>query len=306
MRLGGQILNDVIDPGRVADLFAAGSTIVAQSLHRTCPPVRDFVAELASDISHPLQANAYLTPPGGVGLKPHADRHDVFVVQVDGVKRWQVDGQDACELRPGDVLYIPAGTTHSAMGTDVSSLHLTIGVLRVTYRSVIDRLVDAGPETLDAALPLRYRKVERREEEPDPLRTFTEQALHDVIEHLSSLDVGLVIEAERNRSIRRPPATGQLRAALSLTDLRSRDRLRRTRVEWQIHVNKDRIKIDDGDCWFTAPLTCRRALEQLNRSSDDAIRVDELVGLDSTSQLIVARRLVRAGLCIVSAQTTGD
>ena len=34
--------------------------------------------------------NAYLSPPSARGLELHFDFHDVFVLQLDGAKRWRV------------------------------------------------------------------------------------------------------------------------------------------------------------------------------------------------------------------------
>jgi bifunctional lysine-specific demethylase and histidyl-hydroxylase NO66 len=69
-----------------------------------------------------VQANAYLTPPVAQGLNLHGDPHDVFAVQTHGVKRWVVEPPDEprweLELRPGDVLYLPAGTRHAAQTID--------------------------------------------------------------------------------------------------------------------------------------------------------------------------------------------
>lgn len=53
---------------------------------------------------------------GGVGK--HADRYDVFLVQTQGIRRWQVALHETSEpvidqlTYPGDVLYIPPGVFH--------------------------------------------------------------------------------------------------------------------------------------------------------------------------------------------------
>ena len=97
--------------------------------------------QLAADLGHPVQVNAYVTPPQSRGFDAHYDVHDVFVVQVDGEKRWRVhqpvhdsplrdqpwtDHRAAVEaaaqapplvdtvLRPGDCLYLPRGYLHAA------------------------------------------------------------------------------------------------------------------------------------------------------------------------------------------------
>src|SRR5262249_38311142 len=86
---GAEIADQVRDD-RVAELFAEGSTLVVQGLHRTWPPLADFAAQLAADLGHPVQVNAYVTPPSSRGFAAHYDVHDVFVLQVAGAKRWAV------------------------------------------------------------------------------------------------------------------------------------------------------------------------------------------------------------------------
>jgi mannose-6-phosphate isomerase-like protein (cupin superfamily) len=149
-RLGGRTLDDVVDPIKVVARLSEGATLVLQSLHRTLPSVGAFVGALQHEISHPVQANAYLTPPGAAGLAEHADLHDVFALQLDGTKQWWIDGLGEITVQPGDVLYVPRGVRHRAATGGSTSLHLTIGVIRVTYRQVIDRMLRDGPETLDA------------------------------------------------------------------------------------------------------------------------------------------------------------
>jgi ribosomal protein L16 Arg81 hydroxylase len=100
-----------------------------------------FAARLAEEVGHPVQVNAYVTPPQSRGFAAHYDVHDVFVLQVAGRKRWYVHepvlvdplpdqpwDQRKTEvtaraaepplmdtvLAPGDALYLPRGFLHSA------------------------------------------------------------------------------------------------------------------------------------------------------------------------------------------------
>lgn len=79
---------------------------------------------------------SYATPGGGVG--PHYDSYDVFLIQAQGTRRWQISGQtdrallpdqplklmadfraeQTFDCRPGDLLYLPPGYAHDgvAMG----------------------------------------------------------------------------------------------------------------------------------------------------------------------------------------------
>ena len=86
----GAAIGDQVDEAAVARLFADGTTIVLQALHRIWPPVIEFAGRLRDDVGHPVQVNAYVTPPSSRGFSAHYDIHDVFVLQVAGEKRWIV------------------------------------------------------------------------------------------------------------------------------------------------------------------------------------------------------------------------
>src|SRR3712207_7600770 len=81
---------DQVSSDAVLRLFADGSTVVLQGLHRLWPPLMEFADQLAADLGHPTQVNAYITPPSSRGFSPHYDVHDVFVLQVAGEKHWRV------------------------------------------------------------------------------------------------------------------------------------------------------------------------------------------------------------------------
>ncbi|KAG8466389.1 hypothetical protein KFE25_002145 [Diacronema lutheri] len=121
---------------------------------------------------------AYLTPAGGSqGFPPHFDDVEVFVLQLEGAKRWRLytrpndaAAPGACvttefapdalgeptaelELRPGDVLYLPRGVVHQAVSLDDShSLHLTVSTYqRHRWRDVLAHVLSpAALRALDA------------------------------------------------------------------------------------------------------------------------------------------------------------
>lgn len=184
--LGAGIADQVSDD-RLSALFADGSTLVLQGLHRVWPPVLDFCQRLAADLGHPVQANAYVTPPQNQGFDDHYDVHDVFVLQVAGRKRWSIHapvhpaplrdqpwtdrreavGRAAAQepvietvLEPGDVLYLPRGYLHSATALGGVTIHLTLGVHAWTRYAVAEELVAlmlqrlADDEEARGSLPL--------------------------------------------------------------------------------------------------------------------------------------------------------
>jgi hypothetical protein len=166
--------NGQVDPLRLFARFDAGATLVASQMQEVHAPLARFCRGLETLFLHGVQANAYLTPPGAQGFRPHFDTHDVLVLQVEGEKAWRVwPGQPlpyptpqtpwqnsmlpegeavALTLRPGEALYLPRGTLHDARGQEAgASLHLTIGFLEPCWADALRLLLDRR-EVEDAAL----------------------------------------------------------------------------------------------------------------------------------------------------------
>jgi lysine-specific demethylase/histidyl-hydroxylase NO66 len=179
----GAEVADQVSSEKVLAEFAAGSTIVLQGLHRLWPPLIDFTTRLVSDLGHPAQVNAYVTPASSRGFDSHYDVHDVFVLQIAGEKRWRIhapvhsdpladqpwsERSDAVAeasraepvidvvLRPGDSLYLPRGWIHAATALGGTSVHLTVGTSAFTRADIVQQLVRAArdSEALRASLPL--------------------------------------------------------------------------------------------------------------------------------------------------------
>ena len=166
---------DQASDDKIRQEFAAGATIVLQGLHRLWPPIGDFAAGLGAELGHPVQVNAYVTPPGGRGFSDHYDVHDVFVLQIHGTKRWAVrdpvfvdplrsqpwtDHREQvaaaartvaateATLAPGDCWYLPRGVLHAAAGQGRVSIHLTVGVHVWTAHHLAQALLEAAGSAL--------------------------------------------------------------------------------------------------------------------------------------------------------------
>ena len=184
----GATIDDQVSDDKLVRLFADGSTMVLQALHRVWPPIIDFCLDLAAELGHPVQANAYITPPQNQGFSNHYDVHDVFVLQIAGEKEWTIhapvhpaplrdqpwtDRRAAVErrageppliqtvLRPGDCLYLPRGFLHAARACGGVSSHLTLGVHTWTRYTLAERLLQHA---------LRRRGADRRGARVAPAR----------------------------------------------------------------------------------------------------------------------------------------
>ena len=319
----GAEIGDQLDSEKVLEQFAQGSTLVLQGLHRTWQPVAAFTRQLVTDLGHPAQVNAYITPASSRGFDPHYDTHDVFVIQIAGAKHWRIhepvhrhpladqpwtDHRDAVAERattapaidavfePGDVLYLPRGWIHSAEALGGTSIHLTIGVRAATRHDVLARLLaDAGDDDrLRAPLPLGVDYSDSASLAAD-LRA-TVDAVRDLLD--AAADDSAVAAALRRgfESAVRPAPVRPLATIDVIADLAPS-----VVLGWRDSL---RARIEDGDRsvrivlprkTITLPAEASTAVHAL-RERDHA--AGSLPGLDPQSSLVVARRLLREGVVV--------
>jgi len=314
---GGRRLPDAVDVDRLHAQHDDGATLVLNALHRTHPPVARFCRQLAAELGHPTQCNAYVTPRGEAqGFDVHHDTHDVFVLQVSGRKRWVVhepvlrlplpsqsragadlvaDGAEPLldvELEAGDALYLPRGYVHAALTTDEHSVHLTVGVLSTTWNDVLADAVAlaADDERFRDALPVQ--PLSAVDDVPDFLRRAADW--------LAALPPEQVQDRLRRRLARAVPAepvrllaqAAAVRAVGLGTALRPRAGLVLT------------VTDDGGAVVLTLPDRTVRlpaaAGPALRRLLDGPCTPADLVphGLDEQGVLVLARRMLREGAVV--------
>jgi bifunctional lysine-specific demethylase and histidyl-hydroxylase NO66 len=300
VRIGSRPVDDLVDVRAVHEAFGAGATLVLQGLHRSWAPVAGLCRELELALTHPVQANAYLTPPVAQGLDLHADPHDVFALQTHGSKRWVVHAPGEAEpwdleLRAGDVLYLPAGTRHAAQTIDQPSLHLTIGVRTVRWRDLLRRAVDGVLDDPRFAGSLPPGWAAR----PDTLADTLEDHVRDLCDALTSELAPVDVcgrEAEAFLTARTPDLTGGLRDLLELEELSDHTPLRRRPgTVCRIRAGGERVELALGDRTLRFPPALRAVLERIvDLERLVPADLDDL--LDAGSRQVLCRRLVREGL----------
>ncbi|MGW2343579.1 cupin domain-containing protein [Streptomyces sp. NPDC001661] len=304
----GATIADQVDDTALWRLFVDGATLVLQALQRTWAPVGDLCAELSAELGHPVQANAYITPPMNRGFDDHYDVHDVFVVQIQGRKRWLVhepvhpdplrdqpwtDRRDAVAeaarepayidtvLEPGDVLYLPRGWLHAAEAQGEVSVHLTLGVHVWTRYTLAEQLAEAALATLRddpdmrASLPLGD--------------AAGAGAIDDIRQRLTAA----VAEADpaplfhrTRRGRARPAPLGPLAqlAAVDTLDVRTPVRLRAA-----LEARWEGTRLTTRVGWLDFPESDRAAVHGL---LDGEVRTAGDIGL------ALAERLLRAGVLV--------
>ncbi|WP_322920404.1 cupin domain-containing protein [Nocardioides renjunii] len=293
--LAGKPLTGLVDPVKLMGLHDEGATIVLQGLQRYWTPVGDLVAELELELGHPCQANAYLTPPGAQGFAVHSDSHDVFVLQTHGTKLWEIHGDGGpgeLLLEPGVVAYLPTGTPHAARAQEEVSLHLTIGINQLTWRSLLTREVGRLlAQVPDEHLPAGYL------DDPSRLADGLTDRLTSLTDAVRRLDSAVLAtdQATGFLSSRPPRVAGALldRAALGTIDADTRLRRRRGHP-CELIDDGDSVRVLLGDRVLRVPARVRPALEHVAAHAELSPGV--LTMLDAGSALVLCRRLVREGL----------
>ncbi|HEX6149906.1 JmjC domain-containing protein [Nocardioides sp.] len=294
--LAGKPLTGLVDARRVLQLFDEGASVVLQGLHRYWPPLRELIAELELELGHPCQANAYLTPPGSQGFAVHSDSHDVFVFQTHGRKQWEIhtdDRVDAVLLEPGLSMYLPTGTPHAARAQDSVSLHVTLGINQLTWRSLVEQTVrDLLVEVPDTHLPAGYLG------DPGLLASGLRARLDEVADRVRDLDTEATARerAERFLTSRSARLRGGLRDVVAVRELADDTRLARRAGSPCVLVEREEgLRVLLGDRTLDVPARLRPALEQV-RSAEVLTPGDLAEHLDPQSRLVLCRRLVREGL----------
>ena len=317
----GAGIADQVSDDRLLQLFAEGSTLVLQGLHRTWPALVDYSQALAAELGHPVQVNAYVTPPQSTGFDDHYDVHDVFVLQVAGQKHWRIrppvrpsplrddpwDGHREqvraaaarsplieAALRPGDALYLPRGYLHAATALGDVSTHLTIGIHPWTRRHLADQLLAAAvrhasqDEPLRASLPFGVDLADS-----SALGQDVELVRSALLRALAEVDAGELVPAltrQARTSQRAAPVSpvAQLRDAAVLSDVDT--------LVLREHLLAE-IEVTSPE---RAALTHRGGRLALASGDLDGVRLLLESGSASVAALGVdlARRLVRGGVAV--------
>ena len=143
----------------VIDHLRRGATLSFDAIDELHEPLTRLAETFERYFRGGTKINIYAGWRGLHGLDLHRDNQEIFILQLDGPKRWllygdSIDGVDRSRLRssseppagavldqvlqPGDLLYIPRGCYHLAVPMNEPVLHLTLGV--------------KNPRTMDLAL----------------------------------------------------------------------------------------------------------------------------------------------------------
>ena len=132
----------------LTERLRGGATLAFNGVDELHEPLTRVAESFEAVFESGTHMNAYAGWRSVRGLDVHRDDQDIFILQIDGRKRWQLFGltlggidadvtdrsamaADAAFdeiLESGDLLYIPKGCYHLAVPMDEPTLHLTISV----------------------------------------------------------------------------------------------------------------------------------------------------------------------------------
>jgi ribosomal protein L16 Arg81 hydroxylase len=319
---GAEISDQVADDKVLAE-FAAGATLVLQGLHRMWPPIGEFAGTLSSQLGHPVQVNAYVTPPQNTGFSSHYDVHDVFVLQFAGRKRWHIHepvmssplrSQPWSErksavaarsaeppvidtvLETGDTLYLPRGYLHSATSLGEISGHLTVGVHPVTRQTLAHEVFIALADDVELRRSLPVGVDLSDEAVLDGELEATLAALRDAIDRIDRAAVARGVGRHLAATTRPAPLRPleQWSAAAMLT----REHRVRLRPDLRLTLRTDgeHVVIELSDREIRLQCAAEHAVRVA--VSGIAVTADSLPGVDVREGLALLSQLLRNGIVV--------
>jgi ribosomal protein L16 Arg81 hydroxylase len=310
--------------------YHAGATIILEALQRKWKPLTLFCRRLEAYFHQGVQANVYLTPQNCQGFSVHYDTHDVFVLQAAGSKRWRIyrpvielplanqSSTPAHELRKrigepiheldledGDCMYIPRGYVHEASASVEPSLHVTVGVIPVTWGAALSQalmLVSQRDVRFRRSLPVGFGEAGRTDD------SVAKQFRELVTILADSTDMNVLVERLYDRFV----STRQPILAGFFDDLANLDEIT---LETPLAKRADllsSLQREDGALSLSfhgKKVVLPARLDSMLRFMDAARRFTpaSLPGdLDDDGRLVLVRRLVKEGyLTLVSARASG-
>jgi ribosomal protein L16 Arg81 hydroxylase len=313
---------------------ADGATFRVSFTERYSHPVWEMAGELERQLNANIITNVFLTPANSRAFSTHFDAHDVFILQLEGHKNWEVydppadlpmekpvrvrpelfakrlpfDGRASLSaakgqvptqirLERGDFLYVPRGFSHRAWAGDELSMHLTVEIRAFTWHELFAHAI---------ARHLPHDLVLRRGLPPgfasDPERV--EEAVNRRDELAAAVDAALApdrlaeaLEDLSNRYVysRNPVSRGQLADLESAERIDPTTRLRiRPGVTARLATQGDGLVLFYSGHALTLPERSRSMLEFM--LARRRFSVGELpTGLGDESRIVLARHLLKSG-----------
>lgn len=205
-RDGAPVLQPVAE--KVQDWVRRGASVVMNDVDSLAPGLAAVSDALEGAGLGKAQANVYISFQSHKAFHSHYDTHDVWAVQVEGEKTWNIwegraehpiphplfrgqaqDHHDRAKgalraqitVRKGDVLYLPRGWYHDALAEAPNSVHIAYGVHAPLGMDVLNILSER------ALYDVEFRKPLPRQDGSAPAKYALSQQLAALGARLSDL-----------------------------------------------------------------------------------------------------------------------
>jgi ribosomal protein L16 Arg81 hydroxylase len=136
-----------IDTAKVRDYVTQGHSLIVTPIHPYVPCLSALCDSIKARVAEQIKVGVIVTTGTGGAFRLHFDPEDLIILQIEGTKRWRVFGPPVSNpvigmpaqtpppeteplldevLRPGDLLFLPAGYWHHCQNGLGRSLHLGI------------------------------------------------------------------------------------------------------------------------------------------------------------------------------------
>jgi ribosomal protein L16 Arg81 hydroxylase len=296
--------------------YSDGFSVVANSMDTRWLPIARLCRNIEKNLQHRVLANLYATPAGAQGFTPHYDTHDVLVLQITGAKQWKIyrplinmpmeDSNVGIEpshlaepyrvlvMEAGDLLYLPRGWVHEASTSEMSSIHLTLGIHVTKWLDILmDAVAMAAAEDEDLRATFPFKAL------TDGMPTAEVAVrLHELLGRISArLPVNAAIDARSRRSTTGadPAPDGHFADLDRLAEVNLETRLCvRPGIISRVSLHGEEAGIQFRGNLVRGPLKIAPALRYIAATA--VFKPANLPDLDDTDRLILAKRLVVEGL----------
>jgi ribosomal protein L16 Arg81 hydroxylase len=147
-----------VDIAKVEEFMADGYSLVVTPIQSHVPALAKLCDNIKAELSENIKVGVVVTTGTCGAFKLHFDPEDIIILQVEGTKRWRIYGPPVPNpvigipkpppppeaqplfddvLRPGDLLFVPAGNWHHCENGPDRSLHLGIFCIAPTMLHVL-------------------------------------------------------------------------------------------------------------------------------------------------------------------------
>lgn len=159
-----EVNRTTIDITKVKEYLAHGFSLIVVPIEAFVPPLAALCENLRAHVSEQVKLGVIVTSGTGGAFRLHFDPEDLIILQIEGTKRWRVYGPPVPNpvvgmpphqppeeaepildevLRPGDLLFLPAGNWHHCQNGLGRSLHIGIFIVPPTAWHAAKHLASA-------------------------------------------------------------------------------------------------------------------------------------------------------------------